>query len=269
MPEIGETLREARMRQRIDISEVEAATKIRAKYLRALENEEWNLLPGTTFVKTFLRTYGDYLGLDARLLVEEYRQRFEQPSTMDLTPFTPAPRRRGMRRGPPRIGPGVLMGFGVVVLLVVLYLLGTVWDTGDDGDDTAEPPPVTDQRPTKERDSGSKRSDDSERKRSGGSDGQQRSRKRVRLQIVATGAVWVCLENADGKRLVSSQTLQSGQKRGPYSSRRFRFTLGNGQARLLVNGRSRSVPPSSDPVGYEVTPSGRRELSEEQRPSCA
>ena len=70
MPEIGATLREARMRARIDISEIESETKIRAKYLRALENEEWDLLPGPTFVKTFLRTYADYLGLDSRLLVE-------------------------------------------------------------------------------------------------------------------------------------------------------------------------------------------------------
>ncbi len=46
MPEIGATLREARMRARIDVSEIEAQTKIRAKYLRALENEEWGLLPG-------------------------------------------------------------------------------------------------------------------------------------------------------------------------------------------------------------------------------
>ena len=65
MPEIGSTLREARMRARIDITEVEQATKIRAKYLRALENEEWNLLPGSTFIKSFLREYADYLGLDA------------------------------------------------------------------------------------------------------------------------------------------------------------------------------------------------------------
>jgi len=56
MPEIGATLREARMRARIDVSEIEATTKIRAKYLRALENEEWGLLPGPTFVKSFLRT---------------------------------------------------------------------------------------------------------------------------------------------------------------------------------------------------------------------
>ena len=68
MPDIGATLREARMRARIDISEIEAETKIRAKYLRALENEEWDLLPGPTYVKSFLRTYAEALGLDAKLL---------------------------------------------------------------------------------------------------------------------------------------------------------------------------------------------------------
>ena len=86
MPEIGDQLRETRMRQRIDITEVEAATKIRAKYLRALENEEWDLLPGPTFVKTFLRTYADYLGLDARNLVEQYRSATSAP------PRTSSPR---------------------------------------------------------------------------------------------------------------------------------------------------------------------------------
>src|SRR3978361_923346 len=63
MPDSGAPLREARMRARIDVSEVEAQTKIRAKYLRALENEEWDLLPGPTYVKTFLRTSADALGL--------------------------------------------------------------------------------------------------------------------------------------------------------------------------------------------------------------
>ena len=101
MPDIGETLRETRMRRRIDMTEVEAATKIRAKYLRALENEEWDLLPGPTFVKTFLRTYAEYLDLDPRLLVEEYRQRYERPTTQDLTPF----RGRAGQRGRPRQRP--------------------------------------------------------------------------------------------------------------------------------------------------------------------
>src|SRR5918994_1498365 len=120
MPEIGETLREARMRRRIDMTEVEAATKIRAKYLRALENEEWDLLPGPTFVKTFLRTYAEYLELDPRLLVEEYRQRYERPSTQDLTPFA-ASRGRGRagrrRRRLAAMGPALVVGACVVLLL--------------------------------------------------------------------------------------------------------------------------------------------------------
>src|SRR3974377_1940487 len=56
------------MRARIAVSEIEATTKIRAKYLRALENEEWSLLPGPTFVKSFLRTYAQALGLDGSAL---------------------------------------------------------------------------------------------------------------------------------------------------------------------------------------------------------
>ena len=86
MADIGSTLREARMRARIDISEVEARTKILAKYLRAIENEEWDLLPGPVYAKSFLRTYGDYLGLDSRMLVDEFKRRYEHPSDHDARP---------------------------------------------------------------------------------------------------------------------------------------------------------------------------------------
>ena len=121
MPGIGETLREARIRRRIDMAEVEEATKIRAKYLRALENEEWDQLPGPTFVRTFLRTYGDYLGLDSKMLVEEYKQRFERPSQDQLTPFSPRGAGRRERRRRPWLGPGIALLVGLVALLAALY----------------------------------------------------------------------------------------------------------------------------------------------------
>src|SRR5271166_6337835 len=97
MPEIGETLRDARMRARIDVSEIEAKTKIRAKYLRALENEEWGLLPGPTFVKSFLRTYAEALDLDAKALVEEYRRHHERPSEAMLEPIVSTPQSKRPR----------------------------------------------------------------------------------------------------------------------------------------------------------------------------
>src|SRR5438105_3580693 len=76
MFEIGNSLREARMRRRIELAQAEQATKIRGKYLRALEDEQFGLLPSETYVKGFLRTYADYLGLDGQLYVDEFNSRF-------------------------------------------------------------------------------------------------------------------------------------------------------------------------------------------------
>jgi len=76
MFEIGNSLREARVRQQIELGEAELSTKIRARYLRALEEESFDALPAQTYVKGFLRTYADYLGLDGQLYVDEFNSRF-------------------------------------------------------------------------------------------------------------------------------------------------------------------------------------------------
>jgi cytoskeleton protein RodZ len=260
MPEIGETLREARMRRRIDMTEVESATKIRGKYLRALENEEWDLLPGPTFVKTFLRTYAEYLGLDARLLVEEYRQRFERPSSQELTPFR-RPSRRPRRRVGALVGPGAVLFGGLVVLLAVFYVLGT-WGDDDDGVPARVEPTATPAAggspPDSEPDSGS------------GSRERDRPARRVRLQLVATGPVYVCLVDARGRQLIDEETLQAGARTRVYRGRRFRTNFGNANVQMRVDGRLYDVAASADPVGYELRPGRRpRLLSDEARPDCS
>src|SRR3954471_8826326 len=131
MAAIGETLREARMRQHLDITDVEDRTKIRAKYLRALENEEFGMLPGSTFVRTFLRTYAELLGLDPQLLVEEYRTNYEPRDDLDVQPIAPGsggggPRReRGPRPRPsgPR-NPLPIIAGAVILILIFLIVLG-------------------------------------------------------------------------------------------------------------------------------------------------
>ena len=249
MPEIGQTLRETRMRNRIDITEVEAGTKIRAKYLRALENEEWDLLPGPTFVKTFLRTYAEYLGLDSRMLVEEYKQRYERPSTTELTPFRGAGgSRRDRRRSRALLGPGLAVAVVLVLILGVLYALGS-W--GDD-----EHTPGTVAKPTATPTPKAKK-----KKRA--------APTRVTLQIVPTGIVNVCLVDADGKVLIDNQDLQAGHNSDRYRGKRFRVSFGNGQARMRVSGRTIDVPDRSTPVAYLVRPGKRpRELSGARRPTC-
>jgi cytoskeleton protein RodZ len=64
------------VRQQLELTEVELATKIRSRYLRALEEESFDALPAQTYVKGFLRTYADYLGLDGQLYVDEFNSRF-------------------------------------------------------------------------------------------------------------------------------------------------------------------------------------------------
>ena len=76
MFEIGNSLREARLRRHIDFADAEHGTKIRGKYLRALEDERFELLPSHTYIKGFLRSYAEYLGLDGQLYVDEYNSRF-------------------------------------------------------------------------------------------------------------------------------------------------------------------------------------------------
>jgi hypothetical protein len=89
--EIGSSLRAARERQGLGYPEIELATKIRSKYIRALEEEDFDAVPGDAYIRGFLRTYADYLGLDGEVYVDEYASRFltswrdELPSRRERT----------------------------------------------------------------------------------------------------------------------------------------------------------------------------------------
>jgi cytoskeletal protein RodZ len=124
MFEIGTSLREARLRQGLDFPELEQATKIRGKYLRALEDEEFEILPAQTYVKGFLRAYADYLGLDGQLYVDEYNSRYVVGD--DDAPFRP--RRASSPARAPRVQSRVvvltLLGIAVVTALVVAAWVG-------------------------------------------------------------------------------------------------------------------------------------------------
>ena len=99
MFEIGNSLREARVRQALDFPEIEQATKIRGKYLRALEDENFEQLPGQTYVKGFLRTYADYLGLEGQLYVDEYNSRYVVGGEEEAPARSAAAARCPARRG--------------------------------------------------------------------------------------------------------------------------------------------------------------------------
>jgi Helix-turn-helix domain len=128
MFEIGTSLREARLRQGLDFPELEQATKIRGKYLRALEDEEFDVLPAQTYVKGFLRAYADYLGLDGQLYVDEYNSRYVVGD--EDAPFRP--RRQAARTRSPRIQARVvLLTLAAIVLVTGLFIVAWNWGSAE------------------------------------------------------------------------------------------------------------------------------------------
>src|SRR5215208_5910308 len=245
MPSIGETLREARMRQRLDIADVEARTKIRAKYLRALENEEFGMLPGPTFVKTFLRTYAEMLGLDPHVLVEEYRAGFEREDEMEAPLGPPGVAGRDRRRRP-RIGPGSLILLVLVAVVAALVAIGLASDDGGGGDEALAPEttrPETTAAPPRE----------------------PARPKRVSLRVMPASPTYICVDHGAGTPVVFENTIEGAQT---FRGKRLRVNLGKRDVQLRMNGKPVRVTPGPDPVGFAFTPRRSRELPSGERP-CA
>jgi cytoskeleton protein RodZ len=247
MPSIGETLREARMRQRLDIADVEARTKIRAKYLRALENEEFGMLPGPTFVKTFLRTYAEMLGLDPHVLVEEYRAGFEREDEMEAPLGPPAVAGRDRRHGP-RIGPGSLILLVLVAIVAALVAIGLVSDDGGGGEQASAPETTTQPEKTKPKPAP-----------------KPPKPRRVSLRVTPTTPTYICVDHGAGTPVVFETTIDSAET---FRGKRVRVNLGKRAVELRMNGKPVPVTPGPDPVGFAFTPRGSRELPSGERP-CA
>ena len=243
------------MRQRLDISDVEDRTKIRAKYLRALENEEFGLLPGPTFVKTFLRTYAESLGLDPHLLVEEYRANYEPPEDPELQPLPSQPppggrdRERRYPGGPP--SRGALIAAGVVGLFAVLLILGLTGEEEDDGADRSAATTTTERRPAKR--------------------ARRRAPRRPRpssvtLQITPTGPTYLCVDRGPGTEEIFEGTISEEET---FRGKKLRINLGRTAVDLRVNGKDFPIEEVARPVGYEFSLTGSKELDQGQRPTCA
>jgi cytoskeleton protein RodZ len=119
--EIGHSLREARERQGLGYPEIELATKIRAKYIRALEEEDFTSIPGDAYIRGFLRTYAEYLGLDGDVYVDEYASRFIT-SWRDELPPRPERRRIRTRERPIERRAVLLALAGIAVIAVLVFV---------------------------------------------------------------------------------------------------------------------------------------------------
>jgi cytoskeleton protein RodZ len=133
MFELGNSLREVRIRQGLDYPQVELATKIRAKYLRALEDEAFEILPSETYVRGFLRSYAEFLGLDGQLYVDEFNSRYgtERRHDEERARSPRVHQDRGIQR---KVVLVALAGIAAVTALVI-----AAWKFGGSDPSTAVP----------------------------------------------------------------------------------------------------------------------------------
>jgi cytoskeleton protein RodZ len=264
---IGQRLTEARAARGLELEQVTEQTKIRARYLRALEHESWDELPGAAYARAFLHTYAEFLGLDADAIVDEYRSReepredeLEQPQVRQIDLAGRPPGRVPRRAGRPRSAPAGLgrwavvggVGAAALALIVVLALIG------GDGD---EEPAHGGAKAGRQKSAGGGESKP-------GAEAQARSPSQVALRLTATGTVWVCVVDQDDQPVVEGVTVPAGEELGPFKGREFDVGLGNGQVEIEANDEPVPVPDAAEPLGYRVTPSGATELGPAQRPTC-
>jgi hypothetical protein len=125
---IGSSLHEARTRQNLDLEEMEQRTKVRAKYLRLLEDERFDQLPGHAYTKGFLQVYANALGLDGRLYVEEYNSRYVTGED-DGSPRLPRSQAREPRRRRERRETSTVAIALAAILLVTAFVIAA-WRFG-------------------------------------------------------------------------------------------------------------------------------------------
>ena len=254
---MGSRLREARIRRKLTLPEVEAATKIRLRYLQALENEDWDQLPGDTYARAFIRTYGALLGLDGERLAEEQRrQRGAVRPGERLPRVDPRPRRVTRRRGLAARIPSGAIALVVTALVAIALLAVGLWGGGGSGSSAPEGRAGSTQ--------------DEAGTVAPGSRAPRHSPAGHTLQLVAGGEVWVCLLAGDGRRLVAGDILVAGESAGPFRSGSFTVALGNGAVTMTVDGKQlNDLPEPPNPIGFAVDPRGEvSELPEGERPTC-
>ena len=220
MFEIGSSLRAARERRQLELSQVEDATHIRAKYLQALEEEQFGVLPGAAYAKAFLRTYADYLGLDADQFVEEYTERFAPDEPPEAAP-------------PVRIQrPRRFVGAWLVAVPVAVAVGLLVWrmTSGGEHHPAASAPPTTTARvktttPARPR---------------------PRPPATAKLALVAThGPCWLSVRlGSNSGRLLYERTLEVGQS-ARFVARRLWIRLGDpANVVATLNGKPAQLPQS-------------------------
>jgi cytoskeleton protein RodZ len=218
--EIGNSLREARLRQGLDFPEIEQATKIRSKYLRALEEEQFEVLPAQTYVKGFLRSYADHLGLDGQLYVDEFNSRYVRGEIEDEEEQRALkPRVYGPRRGGALQNKAVILTVAAIAGVTVFVFAAARWGGPDKQNDViaVNPPKQKKKAPPK-------------------------PVAKLVASSVNGGSYLAVYRGSRTGRPIYEGTLESGRKHRFVGRHLWVYVFAPANLRLKLNGRPRVVP---------------------------
>ncbi|MFD1177261.1 helix-turn-helix domain-containing protein [Paenibacillus puldeungensis] len=145
MSDLGQQLREARLARGLSLDDIQEMTKIRKRYLEAIESGDYKVLPGSFYVRAFIKTYAEAVGVDAEELLAEHRPNV--PETEPEQTMEPVMQKRRSRQHSERNSKWLsttLMWSFAVLILAVIYMYFTVWGKSETADNKQpDPTPVT------------------------------------------------------------------------------------------------------------------------------
>ncbi|HLB61056.1 MAG TPA: helix-turn-helix domain-containing protein [Patescibacteria group bacterium] len=86
MQPIGKILQAARKEKNLTLEEVSERTKIRSKYLEAIEENSWKILPGIAYIRGFIKTFSDTVGLDSQKMLILFRREYAEDVKQEVLP---------------------------------------------------------------------------------------------------------------------------------------------------------------------------------------
>jgi transcriptional regulator with XRE-family HTH domain len=279
---IGDTLSEARTRRGVDLDEVHAATGIRPRYLRAIEQEDWDALPEEFYARSFIRKYAQFLGVEPEPLVAEYRRQRGTGGGRAGAPTTPfagtttSRRAEALRRRRARQGVYAWLGGIAALIVVVVVAILLLSGGGEEGAKQASGGTGAGGKNANGKGASKGGAGGHASGKGAGGNGAAGNGKKgagggkaVALKIEPTAEVWACVLDAKGKPLVDGATLAAGERTGPFHSRSYTAAFGNGSVEVWIDGKRAQTPSTPSPMGFTVDRHGKlHEIPEGERPSC-
>lgn len=128
MSDLGELLKKAREQSGLSLDDIQESTKIRKRYLEAIEAGDYKVLPGTFYVRAFVKTYAETLGLNADDVLRLYKHEIPAaPVETTVEPMIKQPRRASQSSSDrwSKFGfTGIMLSFVIVIAVVVwIYVI--------------------------------------------------------------------------------------------------------------------------------------------------